>query len=297
MFLSNSKSEKVNAILTQTGLDFRINKVPMFLDGGLQTPYFALVNSKSGNVINSVKDSYTVTQNEDIVGLVLDGISKFGDGLTIQKGGSLNDGRRVFLQLAIEGNSKVGNDTIKRYVTIIDSNDGSTGLSVGIGDFTMSCSNQFFKFYKAGQSRFRHTATIEQRVKEIPMLIELALQQSLQTIELYNKFASTPITRELAMNQMVNAILGFDKSSLTHTEYAKLSTRNENAMNTLYDHMIKEMNQKGNNVWGLHSGVTSWTTHEKSAPRRENGRLESLMVGTNYKVNQASLDFATSLLV
>ena len=296
MFLSNSKSEKVNAILTATGLDFRINKVPMFIGDNVATPYFALVNDKSGNVINSVKDSYTVTQNEDIVGLVLDGISKFGDALTIQKGGSLNDGRRVFLQLAIEGNSKVGDDVIKRYVTIIDSNDGSTGLSVGIGDFTMSCSNQFFKFYKAGQSRFRHTATIEQRVKEIPMLIELALSQSLQTIELYNKFASTPCTRELA-HKMVNHILGFDKTSLTHTEYAKLSTRNENAMNTLYDHITKEMNQKGDNVWGLHSGVTSWTTHEKSAPRRENGRLESLMVGTNYKVNQASLDFATSLLV
>lgn len=296
MFISNSKSEKVNEILSQTGLDFTINKVPMFLDGGLQTPYFALVNSKSNNVINSVKDSYTVTQNEDIVGLVLDGISKFGDGLTIQKGGSLNDGRRVFLQLAIEGHSKVADDVVKRYVTIIDSNDGSTGLSVGIGDLTMSCSNQFFKFYKAGQSRFRHTATIEQRVKEIPMLIELALSQSMETIKLYNKFASTPLTRELA-HKMVNHILGFDKTSLTHTEYAKLSTRNENAMNTLYDHITKEMNQKGDNVWGLHSGVTSWTTHEKSAPRRENGRIESLMVGTNYKVNQDSLAFATSLVM
>lgn len=296
MFLSNSKSEKVNTILAETGLDFRINKVPMFLDGGIQTPYYALVNEKSGNVINSVKDSYTVTQNEDIVGLVLDGISKFGDGLTIQKGGSLNDGRRVFLQLAIEGDAKVGDDVIKRYVTIIDSNDGSTGLSVGIGDLTMSCSNQFFKFYKEGQSRFRHTATIEQRVKEIPMLIELALSQSLQTIELYNKFVSTECSRDLA-HKMVNHILGFDKTSLTHTEFAELSSRNENAMNTLYDHITKEMNQKGNNVWGLHSGVTSWTTHEKSAPRRENGRLESLMVGTNYKTNQASLEFASGLIL
>ena len=96
---------------------------------------------------------------------------------------------------------------------------------------------------------------------------------------------------------MVNAILGFDKSSLTHTEYALMSTKSYNAMNSLYDHLIKEMNQKGNNVWRLHSGVTSWTTHEKSAPRRENGRLESLMVGTNYRTNQASLEFAKGLIL
>lgn len=296
MFLSNAQNEKVDSILATTGLDFTINKVPMFIGNNEPTPYFALVNSKSGNVINSVKDSYTVTQNRDIVAMVLEGIAKFGDQLTVQNGGSLNDGRRVFLQLAIEGHSVVGSDVIKKYVTIIDSNDGSTGLSVGIGDLTMSCQNQFFKFYKSGQSKFRHTATIAQRVKEIPSLIELALEQSMQTIELYNKFASTPCTRELA-HKMVNYILGFDKTSLTHTDYANLSTRNENAMEMLYNHIEKEMNQKGNNVWGLHSGVTSWTTHDKSAPRRENGRLESIMTGTNYATNQKSLEFASKLIL
>ena len=56
------------------------------------------------------------------------------------------------------------------------------------------------------------------------------------------------------------------------------------------------MNDKGENLWGLHSGVTRWTTHDKSAPRRENGRVESLIVGTNYKVNQSSLEFAKMIM-
>jgi hypothetical protein len=67
-------------------------------------------------------------------------------------------------------------------------------------------------------------------------------------------------------------------------------------MNDLYDHMTKEMNQKGDNLFGLFSGVTSWTTHSKSAPRRENGRLESLMVGTNNKTNQDAYEFTMSKL-
>jgi hypothetical protein len=57
-----------------------------------------------------------------------------------------------------------------------------------------------------------------------------------------------------------------------------------------------EMAQKGQNAWGLHSGVTRWTTHEKSAPRRENGRMESMMVGTNYRTNQKSLEFTRELV-
>lgn len=296
MFLHNSKEEQIKDIQAKTGLDFRIQKVAMDMKWGngghIDSPFFALRNSKTGQVLNSVKKGYHVTQNEDIIGMVLDGMSGFGSQLSIQKGGSLGGGKKIFLQLAIEGDGKVNGDTIKRYVTIIDSNDGSSALSVGVGDLTMSCTNMFYQFSKAGQSRFRHTASMQQRVKELPSLIQTALGESLRLVEVYNAFESTPCSRDLA-HKLVNAILGHDKLSMTHKEYSDMGTKAENNMNALYDHITKEMNQKGNNLWGLHSGVTSWTTHEKQAPKRENGRIESLIGGTNYKVNQTSLEFVS----
>ena len=79
-------------------------------------------------------------------------------------------------------------------------------------------------------------------------------------------------------------------------DLSEASTRVINSMESLYANIYKEIGSKGRNVWGLHSGVTSWTTHDKSAPRRENGRLEGLMVGTNYRTNQKSFDFALDLL-
>jgi hypothetical protein len=206
----------------------------------------------------------------------------------------LNGGRKVFIQLGIDGMSLVGDERIKRYVTIIDSNDGSTGLSVGIGETVMSCSNQFFKFYKSGQSKLRHTASLTQRIKEIPYLIEQALLESLKLTETYKQFQSTPITKALA-DEMVKHILGFDRLMSIKTE-SELSTRSLNAMDTLYNHITKETNQKGMNMFGLFSGVTSWTTHEKSAPRRENGREESMMTGTNYRTNEQGLEFALNKL-
>jgi hypothetical protein len=66
-------------------------------------------------------------------------------------------------------------------------------------------------------------------------------------------------------------------------------------MEKLYEMIRVEMAQKGKNVWGLHSGVTRWTTHEKSAPKRENGRIESAMLSTNYRTNVKSLEFAREL--
>ena len=82
----------------------------------------------------------------------------------------------------------MGDDIIQRNITIIDSNDGSSGLSVGVGDLTMSCSNQFFQFYKKGM-KFRHTASIEDKIKALPSLIGDALGQSLRLIETYKTLA------------------------------------------------------------------------------------------------------------
>lgn len=290
--MSNVKN-KVNEILVQNNLDFRIEKELLLSSTGRPTPYYGLFNDKSGECLNSVKESYTVSQNDEVVELVLRGMEGFGE-LSVQKAGALNGGRKVFIQLGIDGMSNVGNERIKRYVTIIDSNDGSTGLAVGIGENVMSCSNQFFKFYKSGQSKLRHTASLTQRIKEIPHLIEMALLESIKLTETYKQFQSTSVTKALA-DEMVKHILGFDRTMSIKKE-TELSTRSLNSMETLYNHITKETNQKGMNMFGLFSGVTSWTTHEKSAPRRENGREESIMTGTNYRTNEQGLEFALNKL-
>lgn len=307
---SENFDAKVNEILVNNGLDFTIEKLPLVApkvsmhvnsEGNLvdstqyiQSPYFALLNTKSGEIINSVKSGYTVSQNKEVVELVLKGMQPFGDQLTVCRGGSLNGGRRIFLQLAIEGDAKVGSDTVKRFVTIIDSNDGSTGLSVGVGDLTMSCTNQFFQFYKSGISRMRHTAALSQRILEIPHLIENALSHSMNTIETYNRFVGVKVDNTVK-HQLVKHLIGLCEIDPIR-DISEASTRVKNSMDELYKMIAIETAQKGKNLWGLHSGVTRWTTHSKSAPRRENGRIESAMLSTNYKTNQKSFDFALDLL-
>ena len=295
----NAIQTQVQSILVENGLDFEIQKVPLFAFGKdfqtIETNYFGLLNTKTGEVINSVKQGYTISQNAEVVEMVLRGIEPFSDKLNVTFGGSLNGGRKVFLQLKIEGKTKVGNDTLTQYVTIIDSNDGSTSLSIGIGDLCMRCQNQFFKFYKAGNAKFRHTATIEQRIKEIPMLIEIALNESLKQIELYNKFVSTPVTRSLA-NQMVKSILGYDREFTSMDELAKKSTKAINILDAINNDIETEFNQVGFNAWALLGGITRYTTHTQSVPKRDNARNESLMSGGGYKLNQKALEFVTELV-
>lgn len=270
---------QVQEILKAHGLDFRIDKHPLFGhdEAGTQliTPYYGLFNSKTGECINTCKVGYHVSQNEDIVDMVLQGTNKFGSKLSVTKAGSINGGRRVYLQLEINGKAKVGDDTVTQYVTIIDSNDGSTSLCVGIGDEVMHCENQFFKFYKAGEAKFRHTATLEQKIASIPDLIEVALGKSMEQIKVYNKFVSTPLTKALA-EKVIKDVLKFDTA-------VELTGRQQIIHDNLLNAIKIEKEYCGDNLWGLFNGVTRFTTHHQSVPKRTNGREESLINGTAYK--------------
>ena len=293
-FYTMSIEQRVQEILVANELDFRIEKEALFSPTGRRTPYYGLFNSKTDECINTCKEGYTVSQNDEIVELVLRGMEGFGE-LSVSKAGSINGGRKVFIQLAVEGYSMVGSERIKRYVTIIDSNDGSTGLSVGIGELVMSCNNQFYKFYKGGQSKFRHTASLTQRIKELPQLIEMTLVESLKLTETYKRFQSTEVSRKLA-DELVKSLLGFDRQMSIKDE-SELSTRKLNSMDSLYNHIEKETNQKGWNAFGLFSGVTSWSTHEKKTRlTRDNAKLENLMLGTGYRTNQDAFEFTMNKL-
>jgi hypothetical protein len=287
-----------DSILKKYGLDFEIQKRPLkdndSIEGPIKTPYYGLKNMKTGKYLYSCKAGYQVSQTKDLVDLTLEGIKGFGD-MNISQAGSLNGGKKTFLQLGIDGYSSVGNDKITKFVTILDSNDGSSGISFGIGDITASCNNQFFKFYKESAFKIMHSSSMEEKLEQLPMVIQMALEESMRTIELYNEFESTVITKDLA-HRMVDNILGIDKT-LSKEELKEFSSRKINTMNSIYKHINKEINSKGLNLWGLHSGITSFTTHDKSVSKRENGRVESLLVGSGYKDNHKSLEFCKSMLI
>jgi len=246
-------------------------------------------------------------------------------GMKMVKAGEFDGGRKVYIQIAIEGDALIGNDTVKRFVTIIDSNDGTASLSVGIGDRTLSCENQFFAFAKKGESKFRHSKNMAERIKEIPNLIEFALLSSMRMTEIYTEFQKTICTKNM-VNEMIVRLLETDKLEAKlkaklvkegkPNETPEITGRAKASIDVLTSNIRLEMNGgmvedskgklvkyegKGQNLWGLFSGVTRWTTHAKSAPKRENnsnGRLEGIMSprGTNYKANQEAFGYCLETL-
>ena len=324
---TQSTDEIVLQILNNYGLAFTIEKLPSFAtregmvidENGrvskstekILTPYYMLYNDMTGEIINSCSKGYTVTQNKDILTYMINGIKRLFNqpnfdkrliqNLRVSKAGSINGGRKVFLQLEINGYGYVNGDRIKRYVTLIDSNDGSTSLSVGIGNLTMSCQNQFYQFYKSGQSKFKHTARLTREATidnntvnllelEIGKLVETELKRSFQIVDIFNDFAKVKVTESDIENAM-KRVYGYNNS-----DEKTAPTRVKNVLKTLNENIKHQLDDKGYNVWGLHSGFTRWTTHARKSPDRKHGKIESLMLTSNYKINDASFNFAKELL-
>ncbi len=281
---------KANEILTKYGLDFTIEKeLLMGSTSNRETDFYGLFNSKTGKALCTVKESYRVTQTSEVVMLVLTAMVSHNN-LRITKAGSLNDGKKVFIQLAVEGFSKVGNELIERYITIIDSNDKTHCLSVGIGDITLSCSNQFAYFYGKSDFKLQHASTIEEKLKKLPMLINAALTQSEEQIGTYEQMSQIEYTLD-DIHLLVKHCLGYDKQFTSVEDLSKKTKKSIEKMELLYECIDNETRCKGNTLYGLFNGVTYFTTHHLKAVNRENGKDESLLVGSAYNMNQKAFEW------
>jgi hypothetical protein len=288
---------KKSEMLKEYGLDFTIYKQPTYFqwdEKEVQSKNFSLINDASGKEIATCKGGYHISQNKDVLDMILKGAEAFSDKVDMRFGGFLKGGAKTYFQLEVNGIAHVGNDKIKQYITIIDSNDGSTSLGIGIGNLTMSCANQFVKFYMTSNMRIRHDQVLEEKLLQLPMAIEEALFETIQMANLYNEFEGTEITMDLA-DELLYGLLSLDRQ-MTLEQLKELSTRKKNSKTKLEKCLKGEINSKGQNLWGLFSGITNYTTHISSVPKRTNGRLESLMVGSGYGMNQKALAFCESHL-
>ena len=63
------------------------------------------------------------------------------------------------------------------------------------------------------------------------------------------------------------------------------STRKINKAKQLTVRIAEEMTVKGHTLWGLFSGVTKYTNRDLGSPKRENGLLESKIIGKAKRID------------
>ena len=276
-------------ILQQNGLDWEVVKKPLMYSGqctpeannGLHdTPYYALVRSDNGEVLNSVSKSYTPTQNYTIIETMRN-IAKDNE-LEIVTALSLHGGRKIAVQMQRYNNiTVIGGERTQEYIYAMNSHDGSCSLKFGFMNKVMFCQNQFAWMSSNAFASYRHTKSIQDKVGLLSGLINFEDHDS-KIADLHD-FATQSVTKQL-IEDTVNYLISTDRVD-------KMSSRLKNQREQLQQCIQLEMYRVGHNRWGLFNGVTQFTTHHKSAPKRTFGQQESILIGACSKMNNRAFEY------
>ena len=262
-----------NEILVQTGLDWNVRSEETQTVSGIKLDKVALVREDTNQILGVHSNGYVTYQNSQLADL-LQKVSS-STGLDIHRGGEFGGGKKVFIQLK-SNDLKLGNDKVEGFVTGINSFDGSTSLAFGNSNLTISCTNTFFAAMK-NLSKVRHTKNMELRIDEICRGVDMLVDEEQKMFSKIKEMSETRYDKSLT-DRITKKLFDIDMDISLENYLMKddLSTAKKNKVSRFYIDLNGELQQKGDNLWGLFSGVTKYTTHSLS----KNDNTENKMFGT-----------------
>lgn len=267
-----SQENRTQQVLDQVGLNWTVREESITTESGIIVPKSKAIIREDTNTVLSVHgDGYFPYQNHQMVEL-LDKVSQ-QVGLPIHKGGYFGGGEKVFLQLK-SNDLKLGNDRVEGYITGVNSFDGSTSLAFGPSNITISCQNSFFAAFRNLNTKIRHTKNMEMRIEDICRGLEGVLAEEKEMFEDIKKLSETKMTKK--QEDWVTRTLFNIMKDVDLNDEKSVSTVTRNRLSRFYIDLNGEVKEKGDNLWGLFSGVTKYTTHSLS----KGDNSENKMFGT-----------------
>lgn len=272
------KSEIYNKtfeLLNDTKTNWGVTKKPLTCPEGYPTESFGLYRNDNNKWLGTVGKQYELMQNstlaENIIEASMDISEKF-------RGGELYGGKKVYYQAQLT-DTQIANDTIKRYVTGLNSHDGSSSIGFGFTNQVVVCQNTFHIAMK-DVSRFRHTASAKQRVELARQEINRMLKIESGLMDNYKRMADVKISTKVT-KKVIADLFGFDEEDF-HKNTTEFSTKKINEISVFKEILDSELNSHGQTLWGLFNAVT-WKTNHQDA--KEGRSLENVMLGSGYKKN------------
>jgi len=285
--MSNQDSRVVE-ILNKANLNWNVKSEKVTTESGITLDGYSALVREDTNVPLSVRsESYYPYQNYELVEL-LDRVSGL-TGLSIHKGGFFGEGQKVFIQLK-SNNLRIGNDRVEGYLTGINSFDGTTSLAFGPSNITISCQNKFFAAFREMQSKVRHTKNMVVKIDEICKRLEGILDEEKIVFDNILKLSETRFD-DIIKDKVTRELFGINKDvDLKDMEAISGVTRNK--LSRFYVDLNGELQGKGDNLWGLFSGITKYTTHSLT----KNDNTEAKMFGVYGKRELSIFNKLTELV-
>lgn len=258
-----------NEILNKSGLDWtvRTEAVQTVSTNIILPKKIAIIRNDNDTYLGDHKDGYQPYQNHELLELLYK--ISHQTGLELHSGGLFGGGKKVFIQLK-SNDLALKNDKIEGYISGINSFDGSTSLSFGNSNLTISCSNSFWLIYRSMQSKMRHSTNMLVKIEEVLKNIDKLVEEEKQNFQMIERMADVKLSPEV--KEMVVRKL-FDLTKEERLDDPDMSTNKKNKMIRFETDLATEIGTKEDTLWGLFSGVTRYTTHSMKKTDNTEGKI------------------------
>ena len=277
---TNKKFEKTFELLEATGLNWSVSKQQLQTASGIITPGYGIIRSDSNACLGIVRERYEAFQNAQLAETIIEAT----DSMNIQtnRGGSLKGGAKVYLQAEI-ADEYIGKSGVKRWITALNSHDGSTSIAFGSTNTVVVCQNTFYRAYN-GVDKFRHTSSAKARIEQAIAQLRNTLELDNKLMENFKKMADLELKDEV-VERVIKKLFEVDPS----VKQVDVSTRKKNQIEAFAGALKTEIALEGSTVWGLFNGITRYTNHVLKHSD-ESKKMDSLMDGTGYKISNMGFD-------
>lgn len=268
-----------------SGLDYTVEKVPVFLEDGTPIPgAFCTKKEGTNDTFGVVGSQFEIIQNQEALSFVDNLVS---EGLTFVKAG---ENHKMLYLIGKLPSIEVLGDEVTPYLIFQNSHNGSTTLKATIAPLRIVCQNQFnLTFRKAvNKISLRHTKSIKGR-------LHTAQQVLLQNTEYLSEFQKQALglAQEKVSKKQVDTLLDgiFEiKPEFNPTQVRRMEEKRDRFLSA---YQADDNQNFLGTKWGLINAYTDFVTHKplrKETPQAlENHFIKTTLKGSiNDFVHQVS---------
>lgn len=274
-------------IMNRYKLNWDVKKIPLFTNeegGSLQTGSYGIFRSDNNAWLSTQGKNYVPLQNFDLVSSVITASQNIREfNLDEVHAGQLSQGRKIYVQLPME-DEEIGNSKVNRWITALNSHDGSSCVAFGSQQTVVICQNTFYMAYK-NLTHVRHNMNAKDKLMAMANDLNNSLMEDKLLTEQFKRWVDMPVT-PIQIEMVKKSIVSLSEDK----EGEKISMRKQNQLIKIDRAIEQEFSLEGENLWGLFNGVTRYTNHNMSLSKTRDEIKESLMVGQGARINKGAFN-------
>ena len=274
-------------IMNRYKLNWDVKKIPLFTNeegGSLQTGSYGIFRSDNNAWLSTQGKNYVPLQNFDLVSSVITASQNIREfNLDEVHAGQLSQGRKIYVQLPME-DEEIGNSKVNRWITALNSHDGSSCVAFGSQQTVVICQNTFYMAYK-NLTHVRHNMNAKDKLMAMANDLNNSLMEDKLLTEQFKRWVDMPVT-PIQIEMVKKSIVSLTEEK----EGEKISMRKQNQLIKIDRAIEQEFSLEGENLWGLFNGVTRYTNHNMSLSKTRDEIKESLMVGQGARINKIAFN-------